>query len=221
MCEMIREEVIMPGGVELVQEAERHIQLNPGSRVLSVACGTGEIELYLARKYGCSVLGLDIGDWAVTKARKKAIEQGLQDKATFQLGDGADLRFDPATFDFVFCSGCICEFFEAGMKAFHQVLRAKGRAVIIEVIWRTNEVPSDVALCWTEGRAKVFTLADNEKAFVAQGFRTILAREYHEPRWWEAYYHDRGDAPHWQEERENYRKHQDYIGLGLFVLEKS
>ena len=59
--EISREEVIMPGGVELTKEAEQHMGLGPPTTLLSVACGTGELELYLAEKYKCNVVGIDLG----------------------------------------------------------------------------------------------------------------------------------------------------------------
>jgi ubiquinone/menaquinone biosynthesis C-methylase UbiE len=217
---MNRQEVIMPGAVELIMEAERHIRLGPFSRLLSVACGTGEIELYLARKFGCSVLGIDIGDWAVRKATDKAVKQGLPHLARFEVGDGAHLRCEAAGFDVVLCSGAICEFFDPGIRAFHRALKPGGRAVIVEVIWRKEGIPPEVELRWTEGRARISTLAENERLFGEKGFRSVLAREYHEPQWWESYYDDRGTAPNWQDERMNYSNHKDYVGLGLFVLEK-
>lgn len=53
MQRISRSEVIMPGGIELTQIAEDQMDLSSDSKLLSVACGTGELELYLAEKYGC------------------------------------------------------------------------------------------------------------------------------------------------------------------------
>jgi ubiquinone/menaquinone biosynthesis C-methylase UbiE len=210
----------MPGAVELVEEAEEHLCLSNTSRILSVACGTGEIELYLAAKYGCSVSGVDIGDWAVSKARKKADGRGLAHVARFDLGDGGKLTHEDASFDVVLCSGAICEFFDAGLAGFHRILKPQGLALIIEVVWRKEDVPSEVAFCWTGGRAQVFSVLENIRRFGEHGFKTLLAKEYDQPAWWEAYYDDRGTGPNWQQERMNYRKHRDFVGLGLFLLQR-
>lgn len=220
MCEISRKEVLMPGGIELTQEAEQYLSLQSNAKMLSVACGTGELELYLATKYGCKIIGIDIGEWAITRAKKKSTERGLEHLAEFEIGDGNALKFEASTFDVVFCSGAICEIFNNGLKEFHRVLKPKGRAVIIEVIWRREDVPKEIEHCWTGGTAHVLTMNGNQKAFTECGFRTLFARDHHEPSWWEAYYEDRGNGAHWQEEKKNYQKHQDYLGLGLFVLEK-
>ena len=122
--------------------------------------------------------------------------------------------------DIIYCSGALCAFFFNGLKEFNRVLKTKGSAVIIDVVWRKKKIPQEVGDCWTGGTAHIFTLEQNVQTFKDLDFRIIFAEEYHEPDWWDAYYDDMGNAKHWQEERENYLAHQDYIGLGLFVIEK-
>jgi ubiquinone/menaquinone biosynthesis C-methylase UbiE len=220
LIEIDRLEVIMPGGIEMTLEAARHVDIRPGSRWLSVACGTGELELYLAAAYRCAIVGVDAGAWAVERATEKAVTRGLEGWASFEIGDGAALRFAAETFDGVFCSGALCAFFYQGLGEFHRVLRPSGVAVVLDVAWLREPVPEDVMQRWTEGEATVLTREGYVRAFEQSGFEVHLARTYHEPAWWEAYYADRGDALHWREERASYVVDQDYLGVGLFVLQK-
>ena len=220
MHTITRNEVIMPGGIELTKAAENYMSLNSESKLLSVACGTGEIELYLAEKYSCQIIGIDSGQNFIAKAQKKALDRNLQDFATFEIGNGNSLDFEAGSFDIVFCSGALCAFFHNGLKEFFRVLKPKGRAVIIDVLWRQENIPQEAFDCWSGGTAHILTLDGNDQAFKEFGFRTIYSKEYHEPSWWEAYYDDMGNARHWQEERGNYQAQQDYIGLGLFVIER-
>ena len=215
-----RKEVIMPGGIEMTKIAENYMSLTSDSKFLSVACGTGELELYLAEKYNCHVIGIDSGQSFIKKAQKKTIDRGLQEVATFEIGNGNALNCQSDTFDIVYCSGALCAFFYNGLKEFYRVLKAKGKTVIIDVIWRKENIPKEVEDCWAGESAHIFTLDGNSQVFTSLGFRTILSKGYHEPTWWDAYYNDMGNAQHWQEERENYQSHQEYIGLGLFVIEK-
>jgi hypothetical protein len=106
------------------------------------------------------------------------------------------------------------------LKEFHRVLKGSGRAVIADVIWRRQDVPREIDDCWSGGSAHILTLEGNSQAFKEAGFRTVFSKGYHEPDWWEAYYEDMGNAPHWQKEKDNYRDHQDYLGLGLFLIER-
>lgn len=215
-----RQQVIMPGGVELIKEAEPHMGLGPSTSVLSVACGTGELELYLAEEFKCQLFGIDSDDDFIRMAREKTRVRKPDDRVSFEIGDGNALTFEAASFDVVFCSGALCAFFDNGLREFHRVLKPGGRAVITDVIWRRADVPKEVADQWTGGTADILTVKGNCAAFAERGFRVLFAQAYHEPSWWDAYYEDRGTAPHWVEEHKSYQRDQAYLGLGLFVLEK-
>jgi ubiquinone/menaquinone biosynthesis C-methylase UbiE len=221
MPEICRQEVIMPGGIELTMEAERHLNLNSDTKLLSVACGTGELECYLAEKYRCPVVGIDITERFIERARKKAVARGLDNLVQFKIGDGNSIEFDKETFDRVFCSGGLCDFFDKGVAEFHRVLKHGGKAAVIDVVWKNEQVPIEVKQCWTGEISKVQTLEEDCRTFESRGFKVLFAWEYDEPSWWEAYYDDRGNAPNWQQERANYRDHKNYIALGLFVIEKT
>ncbi|MBL7201822.1 MAG: hypothetical protein ISS56_16910, partial [Anaerolineae bacterium] len=67
-------EVIMPGGVELTLETEPYLALSPDTHLLSVACGTGELELYLAGRHGCRVFGVD-AEILTVEANSRAFEE--------------------------------------------------------------------------------------------------------------------------------------------------
>ena len=218
--EIRREQVIMPGGVELTRDAEPHLGLGPATTMLSVACGTGELELYLANKYECRITGVDLSEGFIRQAREKAAARGLGHLVRFRIGDGNALEFEDATFDVVFCSGALCAFFHTRLREFYRVVKPGGKCVITDVVWRHERVPPAVVQRWTEGTAHVLTLAGNCEAFTQQGFRVLFSRVYHQPSWWEAYYHDRGDAPHWVEERDNYRRDEEHLGVGLLIVTK-
>jgi ubiquinone/menaquinone biosynthesis C-methylase UbiE len=76
-----RQEVIMPGGVELTKKAEQHMGLGPSTIMLSVACGNGELELYLAEKYKCHIVGIDADEGFIRSAREKTATRKLDDLA--------------------------------------------------------------------------------------------------------------------------------------------
>lgn len=75
----------------------------PSSRILDIACGTGELCFELATRKGCEVLGIDLSPRMVDFARKR----NRYAKVRFELGDGTDLvhlaadSFDIATILFL------------------------------------------------------------------------------------------------------------------------
>lgn len=74
------------------------IGIQPGERVLDVACGAGQISVPAARA-GARVTGLDLADNLVAKARAWAREEGVD--ATFDQGDAEAMPYEDASFDVV------------------------------------------------------------------------------------------------------------------------
>ena len=82
------------GAVEFIER----LHLKPGTRVLDVACGTGNLALPAARA-GAVVTGVDIAPNLLEQARQTAEREGLQ--AQFDEGDAEHLPYDDASFDVV------------------------------------------------------------------------------------------------------------------------
>jgi SAM-dependent methyltransferase len=74
------------------------LNLAPGTHVLDVATGTGNVAIPLARA-GCIVTGVDIAPNLLEQARERAAAQGLE--ITFDEGDAEQLPYADASFDVV------------------------------------------------------------------------------------------------------------------------
>lgn len=74
------------------------LNLAPGSRLLDVGCGSGQLAL-MAAKDGIEVTGVDIASNLVERARTRAQAEGL--RARFEEADAEALPFDDASFDVV------------------------------------------------------------------------------------------------------------------------
>ena len=84
-----------------VPEAEGFIarmELEPGARVLDIACGTGNVTIPLARRGGM-VTGLDITPRLLQEARARAAHEGLH--ICFDEGFAEALPYPDASFDLV------------------------------------------------------------------------------------------------------------------------
>src|SRR5712691_7796560 len=76
------------------------LDLSPGKRLLDVACGAGGPALRIALTTGCSVVGIDVHEQAVTTARSIAAQRGLVERAEFRSTDATGpLPFSDASFD--------------------------------------------------------------------------------------------------------------------------
>ena len=74
------------------------LDIPPGSELLDVACGSGQVALWAARD-GVRVTGVDIAPNLVERARARASAEGLH--ARFIEGDAEALPFEDASFDVV------------------------------------------------------------------------------------------------------------------------
>jgi len=85
---------IAAGAAEFVERLE----LKAGTRVLDVACGTGNLALPAA-KTGADVTGIDIAPNLIEQAKERAAAERLDIK--FDVGDAEAVPFDDASFDSV------------------------------------------------------------------------------------------------------------------------
>ena len=80
------------------EEFVQRLNLSPGTRVLDVACGTGNLAIPAARARAI-VTGIDIASNLVEQAKKRAAEEGVT--AKFEEGDAEQLPYADGEFDVV------------------------------------------------------------------------------------------------------------------------
>ena len=83
-----------PGALEILAR----MQIVPGSRMLDVGCGAGQIAIPAARN-GIEVTGVDIATNLIEHARTRAAEEGLS--IQFDEGDAEQLPYPDASYDTV------------------------------------------------------------------------------------------------------------------------
>lgn len=86
---------LLPGALDFLSR----IKVEPGARILDVACGAGQTALPMARA-GAKVTGLDLAGNLIERARARAKAESLD--ATFDEGDAEMLPYETASFDMTF-----------------------------------------------------------------------------------------------------------------------
>jgi len=61
----------------------------PGTRILDLACGTGEMLCTWARDHAATGTGVDISTVFIAGARARAVELGVEDQVSFVHGDAS------------------------------------------------------------------------------------------------------------------------------------
>jgi ubiquinone/menaquinone biosynthesis C-methylase UbiE len=134
-----------PGALALTERLGQLLGLGPDSRVLDVASGPGTSALFLARRFGCQVVGVDYSARNVELARPT-------DRVQFVQADAEHLvTFDDATFDAVVCECAFCTFPDkpAAAREIARVLRPGGRFGLADLT-RSGPLPPELdgLLAW-------------------------------------------------------------------------
>jgi arsenite methyltransferase len=140
-----------PGGQRLTARLGEQLGLSPGVRVLDVAAGKGESAIFLARQFGCEVIGVDFGSENVREANAKATAAQVDHLVSFVEGDAERLDFPDAGFAAVICECAFCTFPDkrAAASEFARVLRSGGRFGMSDLT-RSGALPQELdgLLAW-------------------------------------------------------------------------
>ena len=103
--------------------------------VLDVGCGIGGPSRFLAKAFGCRVIGLDLTAEFVEVASLLARRTGLADKVTYRQGDALDLPFADASFDLVWSQNAAMNIADRDRlyAEMRRVLKPAGRLAIQDV----------------------------------------------------------------------------------------
>jgi cyclopropane fatty-acyl-phospholipid synthase-like methyltransferase len=115
------------------------------AHLLDVASGSGGPALYLARKHGCRVTGIDVNEEALNTARQAAKAAALL-HAEFELTDASQrLPFDAGRFDAIMCIDAMNHFADRPgvLREWHRVLKVGGRILFTDPVVLTGPVSNE------------------------------------------------------------------------------
>jgi ubiquinone/menaquinone biosynthesis C-methylase UbiE len=140
-----------PGGLQLTEELASLMLLGTKTLVLDVASGKGTTALFLAEKFGCRVIGIDLSEQNIIDATAVADTKGLSDLVEFQLADAEALPFEADSFDAILCECAFCTFPSKRKAAseFERVLKSGGRVGISDITKDGKSLPElDGLMAW-------------------------------------------------------------------------
>jgi len=170
------------GGVEATEALIELCHFGQGSYVLDVGCGVGVTPCYIASKYGCRVVGVDINEGMVERSRERAQREQVADTVEFRVADAQNLPFEDALFDAVITES-VTSFPEDKQKAVDEYVRVTkpgGHVGLNESTWRKAPPPEMVA--WTDqdvvGNVKPLLSEEWISLLERAGLRAIVVRTY-------------------------------------------
>ncbi|MFX1533677.1 MAG: class I SAM-dependent methyltransferase [Promethearchaeota archaeon] len=165
------------GGSAATEQLLEMCQLDENSRVLDVGCGSGYTACTIAKMYGSQVIGIDISEKQISKAKESARKQKLEDKIEFRVASVLEIPFDKETFDVVIFESVLTPLGnnrEEALKEMVRVLRLNGRIGANEGAFSPS-TPPDVLkkLEGGWGGSSFFTFDDLRKFFEDAGLKIL------------------------------------------------
>ena len=157
------------------------LELSHGKRLLDVACGSGGPALRIATKTGCSVVGIDMHEDAVSTANSMAAHDGLSDRAEFRVANAAEpLPFPDAFFDAITCIDAINHLPDRPrvLSDWARLLKPGGRLLFTDPITVTGPLTNhEIAVRGSIGFF-LFVPLDYDRTVIAQcGLRLLVCED--------------------------------------------
>lgn len=170
-----------PGGLHLTRRLGDLLGLRPGLRVLDIASGRGESAIFLAKEFGCEVVGIDFSPRNTEQASARAAKAGVEHLVRFAEGDAERIAFPDAVFDHVISECAFCTFPNkiVAAREMGRVLRPEGRIGIGDLT-RQGALPANLngLISWIACVADALPVADYSAALAAASFHTTMVETH-------------------------------------------
>lgn len=134
------------GGFEATKELIELSHIHADQTVLDVGCGVGATSVYLAKKHGCRVVGVDISEQMIARSEERSKREGVQNQVEFRVASATALPFQEGHFDAVICES-VTTFIEEKAKAiceYARVTKSGGCVGLNEETWIKTPPPEDL-----------------------------------------------------------------------------
>ncbi|WP_433975875.1 class I SAM-dependent methyltransferase [Tunturiibacter lichenicola] len=157
------------------------LDLSPSKTLLDVACGAGGPALRLSAITGCSIVGIDIHEQAVTTATSLAAQRGLVERAKFRSTDAAGrLPFSDASFDVIICIDAINHFSDRPrvVAEWTRLLKVGGRLLFTDPITLTGPLTNAEVAIRSSAGVYLFVPYGYDESVIAQcGLRLLVSED--------------------------------------------
>jgi SAM-dependent methyltransferase len=157
------------------------LDLRPDDQVLEVASGSGGPALYLARRTGCRMTGIDANESAIANASRLAAASEGTAQPEFSVADAtARLPFEDGRFDALLCIDAMNHFPNrlSVLRDWHRILREGGRAVFTDPVVVTGPVTNiELEVRSSIGLFLFVPPGINERLIEEAGFRLVLQED--------------------------------------------
>ncbi len=170
---------------DVAQDLGRAADLKAGMRVLDIGCNTGTTSSYIARKFGCYVVGVDASRAAIEVAQVRAQEDPPSTPAVFHVADAREMPFEDEEFDAVVSKDTFVNIVDRPrlIAEIHRVLKPGGGLAFCD--WMQGNPESTQAfLTWREFKKEepfeMYSMEGYEALLKKTGFSSIARVDRHD-----------------------------------------
>ncbi|MFI0778060.1 methyltransferase domain-containing protein [Streptomyces sp. NPDC021212] len=139
-------------GEWMTEQLFERLDVSARDKVLDVGCGVGKPTMWLARRSGAIVKGVNISRKQLDIANASVRSEGLQDQVSFEVADAMNLPYPDDSFDRVWALESMVHMPDRGqvLREIARVLRPGGRLAIADPALRgtLNDREMDVVERW-------------------------------------------------------------------------
>lgn len=130
-----------PGGLKLSELLLNRIGIERNFRILDVGCGAGHSASHIAQHYGCSVVGIDLSEAALSHARALYGNEPYASRLSFIKAELSHLPFSDDYFDVVICESVLIFVKDKaqGLTEMGRVCKPKGFLLLNEICVAQND----------------------------------------------------------------------------------
>lgn len=156
-------------------------------KILEVGCATGYITRYIAQKFDCEIIGVDLSQLLLDIAEEESGKLNLNN-ISFLCANVENLPFPDNTFDIVYgeaITALVSDPLKV-LREYYRVLKPGGKIATLDLFMKkslsdefveeTNEIMSNVI----GTRIKIRTLQEWKQIFKESGFNIIKIHDYYE-----------------------------------------
>jgi len=128
------------------------LEITADTNILEVGCATGKTACYIAKNYGCNIVGIDLLEGMVTRGNERAARENVAHLVTFRQADAQDLPFEDDQFDLLlseFVTGLL-EDKTKGLLEYIRVVKPGGTLAFNEATWIKFPPPPDLVYFITQ-----------------------------------------------------------------------
>ena len=229
-----------PGSPDVTKKALSFIDnLNAGSKIADIGCGTGGQTMVLAENTKGNITGIDLYPTFIDLFNNNAHKHNVQNRVKGSVCSMENLPFQSEELDLIWSEGAIYNIgFERGLKEWNTFLKKGGYIAVTEISWFTDKRPTEIDAFWKNEYAEIDTIPNKIEIMQKSGYIPVASFILPENCWTEHYYIPQVKAQkiflnkykgnktaeelvvNQQHEAQIYSKYKEYYGYVFYIGKK-